>query len=471
MNKPGRNEPCHCGSGKKYKKCCIEKETIAEKAVFSINEERHKEDDEVFNESNDTNWYYDETDDPETEEDENENIFNLEGAETEIDPDSISVTQKAYPVISAHDEKLVEEWWAALEYEKKPHEIKRHIEQFMNAHPQLVENLGLENEVLFELGANYKREGQIDEFIHFLLYIRKEFASTYVRSAGFYDLDIIAWLITQGRQNEIENFLDYLKAYPEDFVDQLFDVVALLQATDNIEPLLSLASATYSRLTSSTRVFGGTSIAIPLVSQILSRYLQEGFPDNQVVDFVNELIETLPPIGFKLDDNTINYWKTTSNNILRPFTSWPADIPKNKSLMEDRYEEVSLNFRRYINERAGISWTSAWYYSALISDYFTEYLDLRKGKVKTQFDFSENTIDRIIVALCKNLLWIDCTKSISLLEAIYHFAAYLQECGNIDEEKKLFIQKDCAKLYNSLYANFKTEYVVADCFKKFPYLG
>ncbi len=23
MNKPGRNEPCPCGSGKKYKKCCL----------------------------------------------------------------------------------------------------------------------------------------------------------------------------------------------------------------------------------------------------------------------------------------------------------------------------------------------------------------------------------------------------------------------------------------------------------------
>jgi hypothetical protein len=22
----GRNEPCHCGSGKKYKKCCLEKD-------------------------------------------------------------------------------------------------------------------------------------------------------------------------------------------------------------------------------------------------------------------------------------------------------------------------------------------------------------------------------------------------------------------------------------------------------------
>ena len=25
MTKPGRNEPCPCGSGKKYKKCCIHK--------------------------------------------------------------------------------------------------------------------------------------------------------------------------------------------------------------------------------------------------------------------------------------------------------------------------------------------------------------------------------------------------------------------------------------------------------------
>lgn len=26
---PGRNDPCHCGSGKKYKKCCEEKDASA----------------------------------------------------------------------------------------------------------------------------------------------------------------------------------------------------------------------------------------------------------------------------------------------------------------------------------------------------------------------------------------------------------------------------------------------------------
>jgi hypothetical protein len=27
----GRNEPCHCGSGKKYKKCCLEKDIKTER--------------------------------------------------------------------------------------------------------------------------------------------------------------------------------------------------------------------------------------------------------------------------------------------------------------------------------------------------------------------------------------------------------------------------------------------------------
>src|SRR6478736_3196263 len=30
----GRNDPCHCGSGKKYKKCCEEKDALATRAVL-----------------------------------------------------------------------------------------------------------------------------------------------------------------------------------------------------------------------------------------------------------------------------------------------------------------------------------------------------------------------------------------------------------------------------------------------------
>jgi hypothetical protein len=35
VTKPGRNDPCTCGSGKKYKKCCLEKDQQAAHAAFA----------------------------------------------------------------------------------------------------------------------------------------------------------------------------------------------------------------------------------------------------------------------------------------------------------------------------------------------------------------------------------------------------------------------------------------------------
>ena len=31
---PGRNDPCHCGSGKKYKKCCEDKDAAAKHQIL-----------------------------------------------------------------------------------------------------------------------------------------------------------------------------------------------------------------------------------------------------------------------------------------------------------------------------------------------------------------------------------------------------------------------------------------------------
>jgi SEC-C motif len=43
MAKPGRNDPCHCGSGKKYKKCCQPKEEAAEREVIAKDQAVHAE--------------------------------------------------------------------------------------------------------------------------------------------------------------------------------------------------------------------------------------------------------------------------------------------------------------------------------------------------------------------------------------------------------------------------------------------
>ena len=43
MAKPGRNDPCHCGSGKKYKKCCQPKEEAAEHEELAKDQLRREE--------------------------------------------------------------------------------------------------------------------------------------------------------------------------------------------------------------------------------------------------------------------------------------------------------------------------------------------------------------------------------------------------------------------------------------------
>jgi len=43
MAKPGRNDPCPCGSGKKYKKCCLANQEAAEREQLAEAEARRTE--------------------------------------------------------------------------------------------------------------------------------------------------------------------------------------------------------------------------------------------------------------------------------------------------------------------------------------------------------------------------------------------------------------------------------------------
>jgi tetratricopeptide (TPR) repeat protein len=42
MAKPGRNDPCHCGSGKKYKKCCLPKEEAEQREASAKDQARRE---------------------------------------------------------------------------------------------------------------------------------------------------------------------------------------------------------------------------------------------------------------------------------------------------------------------------------------------------------------------------------------------------------------------------------------------
>src|ERR1700736_3596261 len=43
MIKTGRNDPCHCGSGKKYKRCCLQKDQSVERAALASQHDHNHE--------------------------------------------------------------------------------------------------------------------------------------------------------------------------------------------------------------------------------------------------------------------------------------------------------------------------------------------------------------------------------------------------------------------------------------------
>jgi tetratricopeptide (TPR) repeat protein len=50
MPKVGRNEPCPCGSGKKYKRCCLDKDQAFERETLAATGQARHDDDERYDE-------------------------------------------------------------------------------------------------------------------------------------------------------------------------------------------------------------------------------------------------------------------------------------------------------------------------------------------------------------------------------------------------------------------------------------
>ncbi len=154
MNKPGRNDPCPCGSGRKFKKCCMEKDNL--QAIVKAEETPSVEDEKPFQAVLPEAVFEEDEYDEEESDDFDDDDFNPFSPREEDDNDRIS--NRPYPEISAEEQKLISEWDDLYVILEKPHEIREHIRNFIDAYPHLVENLALEDEAMFVLAEGYLKK-------------------------------------------------------------------------------------------------------------------------------------------------------------------------------------------------------------------------------------------------------------------------------------------------------------------------
>lgn len=460
--KVGRNDPCPCGSGKKYKKCCLEKDE--EIALYS-NEPKEDEwepEDELDDENCDEDSYIQELDEESVLDDETEfsEISDEESAlddETELseisDDESALDDETELPEISDDEMKLVDDWWD--EYKKMQDTVKEreHLIAFIDRYPHLVDHLELDYEVLFELGGDHFENNIYEIFVELLLRIRKEFPVTYKKSFKYYDSDLIYWFTAQGRLDEIDEFFNYFKEEGK-YNEKIEDLMVFFHAINRSDILLKLLVGTkYTE-----------HLSFIISSNIMQRYIDKPVTDESIQSLLDEIVLE----GIADEECTKENMKKRLLDYTRPFTPWADHLPKKRSQTEIYFFKICLNFTYFLYKNTGLSLSSARIISDFVHNYYERIIYRDNKRPVDIFCLDKKSILENTIKYYDTMLWGYDISCFIELNALYHFVSYLKTCGNISEERKNELQVMITSVYQEVYNVSKDQGPEMLLFNEFP---
>ena len=459
MSKIGRNDPCPCGSGKKYKKCCLPEEQQKKVQHRSVAGRRKNEADEFFE---------DLADDPTEIQDEDEAMEadTRSGPEPDDEPFVSNTISDEVPEISKEENAIVDAWWTAYHGMKDLDDIMRHLNGFFQAHPGLVTNLALQHEALFEIGERLVKEGRASDYIDVLQRMRRDFPDAYLNSFGFFDLDIIHYKVASQDPEGIDNYLNWFKEYPDSDPDNLFSLIDFLMATECDQPLIGLLEATYYPVCRSPNVFGGGEIVEPLILSYYAPYLDQ---DRTQAD-LDALSERLKAIRIPLNSQWYRseYLGSLFQEILGDLDTAFFSTFYDTRNIHDYYRTVAHNFMGWLHKEKQFGWMKAQFYRNLVFRYLVYVIPDGK-RPKQPFVFSRNLLDNTISRMSEKIFSLDATKTLGALNAVYWFAEYLQQRQATSEQVSADVQGWCEELWKIVMPQFLESTIEARAFDTFPH--
>jgi hypothetical protein len=444
MAKIGRNAQCPCGSGKKYKKCCLRKDEEAQRqksiSEYQVNEEAY---DDLEDDKDEVGWR--ETEDSWPSDDENEGpVSDYSGAEEVSYPQP----DKSIPAISESEQAIVDEWWeefSPIYRDSDADEMIRRIVGFMEEHPNLFVHLYLDEECLFELGAELARRGEYRRHTELLQRIRKEHPEVFIRSHGHYDRDIITELILNGQREEISQYFNFFREYPDSHPDELSEIIDLLLAANCQDELFELVRETAIPITCSPKVIGGDFALRWFFFEQWIPFLEKRDASESSC---NEVLVALNNIELPFDPGF------DSDVILETLTAafgkvsvWDITQCHKRREFEAFYRNIVWNFCSFLNERKGMSWPTARFFADRIEGYLCDVPHNKRPK--KAFNFERTKIDQHIAQNCMRFIFLDGTLSISVLQAVYYFAEYLKENRVFSDEDINNTGQACLSLFET----------------------
>ena len=472
MGKIGRNAPCPCGSGKKYKKCCLQKDEEKRLEGRNYKKSLYRDNEELFEDEVVPDEDYENYEDNIDEEDcyPHDELENDDDFDQYHIPENIPQKKISYelPEICKIEDALIDDWYKVYENLEDPDELRRHLEDFMYKNPKLVVNLEIHEEVLFEIGVRYVRQDKHKVYIELLTKIRNDFPESYKKSYGYYDLDNISYMLMTGQKENISRYLENFRKYPDHDPDNLFKLIDLLSATNCQEIIIPFVRDIYYNVCTSRKIINGETILNEVVLSYFNPYLKPDFSDQDMENLADQLKE----IKISLNDNYMqpDFLKKEFESIFKKAKGWHIKDCITNHDIYSRYHEITRNFMSYLHERTNMDWLAAHFYIKMVFKYL--YSIIPEGKrPKEAFVFTKSKIDNTIAKTCGDMFFLHSTASLGMLNGIWYFAGYLEETESIKKARKDKIQQWCKELFDRLNTIFSEESFSAKVFKRFPYFG
>lgn len=410
MGKVGRNDPCPCGSGKKYKTCCLSKDRKTRRELQNTHQD---------GETGDT---------PSSSQHVRKGNTNDDlSFESDFSPPESPYPQvdMSLPELPPEKEEIVDVWcddfMSAMD-SKNVDKMIELIEGIMRGYPDLFVHLGLDDMGLFELGDILSERGEQSRYAAILMRIRREHPEMYVRAFGPYDVQVFAEIILRGKQEKLTEYFNFFNEYPDSNPDELKYIVNMLAATNCQKQLFELVNSTAIPCVEPPKVMGGNFVFQWYVFREWLPFLEEGDTSEEAIEAqVRKLQDLDAPSGVEFGEESIRQYALSIFKNPTPERQLATTNPEDyKSFCS----EVSNNFLLFLHEQRGVSWATARFFANRIKSHLcNQSTRFQPGQA---LNFHQDPLEEYISSL-QAFLMLDGISAMATLQAVYEFISYMEE--------------------------------------------
>ncbi len=443
-----RNAPCPCGSGKKYKKCCLAKDETAarEKAQAEARAAETARQAEAAaqlarQEEADRQWKEQRQADLVLDDEEGA----AESAEMPLDPE--------WPPLAAEDQQLVNDWWAAVEplYADKDTQAQcgQLLERtlaFLDQHPRLFRYLYLQEEFLFQLEADLAVAGRTEDYLALLRRLRREQPEMYFEVFGDFDRQLITEALRTGRHEEISTWLDLFRQHPVKEIDELAKVVDLLAWCGCETELRTLLTDTAQTIAASPEVLGGDFGLYWLTHLAIIPFLEAG---NTAPETIAQASRTGAAVGYTEDSVKTQNWLLRAVTLSsRSAAEARLDL---KQSNERLHGDTAWNFTGWLRRTKGCNWTRARFLADSMLGYWA-WNDGQKKRRPSPFGLSESRLDDYLGQRCRDFMGLNGIRVLSTLQAFHYFTEYLLAHDYFSPADASRLQSAATRFYETVHS-------------------